>query len=243
MRKPCFGHCGYIQRRAHVGLFYLYLTSLACLCRRQVETVQGISCYFYIWDSTTTATIYTSVPSSKLLKAFFIPSQLHWSLKNSLKIPELAASRCSILWTVKGNATVDCWSFPSGLRYVCYVALYVHQLYLISLVYSRQPRPACSVIWLHTASNSCCFRFYRSFVNVRPGLDFQWLHSQRLGGLTDVCVVVLSRWVVYWIQRRSFCSITILLHLGGMFLEPWIAGVEMQRNMITKRCGNSWGRW
>jgi len=45
-RKAFFGHFGYIQRQAHVGLFQLYPTSLPCHSCRHVENLQDISCCF-----------------------------------------------------------------------------------------------------------------------------------------------------------------------------------------------------
>jgi hypothetical protein len=42
-RKAFFGHCGHIQRQAHVGLWQLYPTSLPCHSCRHVETLQDIS--------------------------------------------------------------------------------------------------------------------------------------------------------------------------------------------------------
>jgi len=65
-QKPSFDHFGHIQCNAHVRLFYLYPASLPCHSSRHVKTLQEISCWFRIWDSDITSTIYSSVASSKL---------------------------------------------------------------------------------------------------------------------------------------------------------------------------------
>jgi len=44
--KPSFDHFRLIQGEAHVGLFYLYLTSLPCHTNWHVENLQEISCGF-----------------------------------------------------------------------------------------------------------------------------------------------------------------------------------------------------
>ena len=61
------------------------------------------------------------------------------------------------------------------------------------------------------------------------------------GVLNDVCVVVECQWVMYWTKRPLIGSIRIRCYLGEEFLEPWFGGVELERKMITKRSGKSWG--
>jgi len=73
-RKPSFGHFGHIQGEAYVGLSQLYTTSLHCHRSRQVEYLQQISSCFKQWDAAITSTIYTTIASSKVTKAWFLYS-------------------------------------------------------------------------------------------------------------------------------------------------------------------------
>jgi len=45
-RKPSFGYVGHIQGKVHVGLFWLYPTSLLCHSSWHVGNLQEISCCF-----------------------------------------------------------------------------------------------------------------------------------------------------------------------------------------------------
>jgi len=59
-----------------------------------------------------------------------------------------------------------------------------------------------------------------TFLNVRPAPYFRWLQLQRYGGLTGVCVAVLSEPGAHWMKRLLFGSISIELHRAGVFVEP-----------------------
>jgi len=110
--KTHFGHFGYIQGQAHVGLFQLYNTSLPCHHSRHVAYLQVISCSFKQWDAAITSTIYASVASSRVIKDCFIHSR-GWLLRNwSAKIIQLTTSWCSILRTGQSNALVNHDGFP-----------------------------------------------------------------------------------------------------------------------------------
>ena len=107
MGNPFFGHCGPVQGQAHVGLFLLYTTSLPCHCSRHVRYLQEISCYFKQWDVAITSTIYTSVASSKVIRACFVHSRRCLSGNSSMKIAELTTTWGSIPWTVRTNALIN----------------------------------------------------------------------------------------------------------------------------------------
>ena len=94
--------------------------------------------------------------------------------------------------------------------------------------------------WSHTAACYCCVQSYLLFVDVRPGRYFWWLQLQRHSGQPGVCVAAVSQPRAHSMKRPLFGSIRIQSHWGEVFVEPWLAVVEMVRKMITKS-GKSWG--
>ena len=99
-----------------------------------------------------TSTIYTSLASSKVIKACFVCSQGHLSRNSSAKILELTTSWCSISRTVRTNSLLDHGGFPfweelnwsrSSLR--------------IPAVYYTVSWPSFSLIWIHSHPIACCF--------------------------------------------------------------------------------------
>jgi len=127
-----------------------------------------------------------------------------------------------------------------GHRYIGHVPLYIHQLYILLLVDGLLAWYGFTNIRSHSASDSCCSRIYWLLWNVYPGSYFQWLHWVHRGGLTGVWVAAVSHWVAHWMTCLSFSSIQIHSHLADILVEPWLAGVEKVRKMITKRSGKSW---
>jgi len=116
-----------------------------------------------------------------------------------------------------------------GRQYTGHTALYVLQLHVISLVDGGVSGYNYTFIWLCAVSYSCCIRCYRRLFTVPPGWYFRWLHSQRRGELSGICVVVESQWVAYRMKRPSFCSICFHSHPAAVFVEPWYAAVEVKR--------------
>jgi len=116
-----------------------------------------------------------------------------------------------------------------GRQYIVHAALYVLQLYVISLNDDLVPRHDYTFIRSHAASDSCCFRIFWKFLTVGPVSYFWWLHLQRHGELSGVCVVVESQWVLHWMKRPLFCSILLDSHLAEVFGEPCFAAVEVKR--------------
>jgi len=77
-----------------------------------LKTYKEISCCIYILDSAITSTIYASVASSNVVKAWLVHSRGFLSLNSSAKISELTTSWCSISHTVRTNALVNHGGFP-----------------------------------------------------------------------------------------------------------------------------------
>jgi len=150
--KPFFGYCGHVQGQAHVGLFQLNTTSLPCYRSRHVEHLQDISCCFKHWEATITSTIYAAVASSKVIKTCFVPSRGCLSGDLSAKFPDLAASWCSISWTVWTNASVNHRGFPlwaaiDWSRSSCHTP---------AVWYTVNWRPLTTV-WIYSHPTACCF--------------------------------------------------------------------------------------
>jgi len=78
-----------------------------------------------------------------------------------------------------------------GQRWICYVALYGHPLYVIQLIDHPLPWYGYTHISLHAASYFSCSQSCGQFLNVHPGLYVWWLHWQRHGELTCVCALVV----------------------------------------------------
>jgi len=119
-----------------------------------------------------------------------------------------------------------CWQMPWLTTEVsCYrqqlkghVALYIHPLYVLRLIDGHLPWYRYTHIQLHAASYSCCFRSYGKFFNVYPWMYFWWVHWQCCGGLTGVCILVVSWWVRYWMKRPLVSSIRIRCYLAEVFV-------------------------
>jgi len=84
-----------------------------------------------------------------------------------------------------------------GLQSIGRVALYVHPLHFLQYIDGRLPWYTYTYISLHAAYDSWCFQSYRLLLNVHPGSCYLWLHSQRSGGVTGVCILVLCEGVMY----------------------------------------------
>jgi len=242
VRKPSFGRFGHIQGQAHVRLFQLYPTSLPCVSCRHVEYLQEISCCIYRLDSAITSTIYISVASCKVDKAWLVHSRRFLSLNSSVKIPERTTSRCSILRTVRRNALVDHGGFPlqAAINW--------------SRSSSRSPaecdinywRP-CTSTRLHLHPIACCFLFFlivvlRTILNCACSVRFL------------VAAFAASRWAK-WCRRCSWVSAgcvsdeTAVVLLDSVPLSPccgargaMIHCCQDEKIMIMKRSGKSWGR-
>jgi len=80
-----------------------------------------------------------------------------------------------------------------GQRYIHYVALYGHPLYVIQLIDCPFPRYGYTHLPLHAACYFSCFQSCGLFLNVHPGSYVWWLHWQRRGDLTCVCALVVCR--------------------------------------------------
>jgi len=61
---------------------------------------------------------------------------------------------------------------------------------------------------------------------VGPGFGFLWLQLQRHGGLTEVCIAVVSQLVVHWPKCLSFGLIRIQSRHTEVLVDPGLAGVE-----------------
>ena len=157
-------HCGartaffcqfrHIQRRAHVGMFQLYPTSLPCHSRSPVETLQDISCCFWQWNLAFISTIYASVDSSNVIKACFFHSR-GCSLENSSgTIPGMTTSWCWICQTVGTNALVD----QGGLPIKPAINLLCSSLRTLAAHYMVNQPPFAS-IWMYSHPAACCFWF------------------------------------------------------------------------------------
>jgi len=131
--------------------------------------------------------------------------------------------------------------FRYGQRWIAHIALYVYPLYVIWLINSCWPPYGYCHIQLHASSNSWCFQSYGWCMNVYPGSYVRWLYWQRRCGLYGVCVDAVCHRLTHLMKRQSICSIRIRFHLAEVIVSPWFAGVAMERKMITKWSGKSWG--
>jgi len=152
VRKPFFGHFGYIEGQAHVGLFQLYPTSLPSDSSRHVENLHAISCCFQQCDSAITTTLYTSIASSKVIEACCVHS---WGClwgNSSGHIPELTTSWCSISQTVWTNAFHDHAGFPlrAVINWPC-SSLWT------SVVHHTINWWLFASMWIHSLSTAYCF--------------------------------------------------------------------------------------
>jgi len=99
-----------------------------------------------------TSTIYTSIASSKVIKACFVHWQGYLSRNWSTKIPKLTTWRCSILRTVWANAFVDHGGFPLWAE-----MNWLRSSLCIPAVYYMVSWPLFTLIWIYTHSIACCF--------------------------------------------------------------------------------------
>jgi hypothetical protein len=138
----------------HVWLFQLYATSLPCHRSRHVEYLQEISYCFKQWDAANTSTIYASVASSKMIKAWFVNSRGPVSRNWYTKILELTTALCSILRTMRTNALVDRAGFP--LRAAIHWSLSSQRT--PATWYPVNWRPFIAV-WVYSHPTACRFLF------------------------------------------------------------------------------------
>jgi len=121
------------------------------------------------------------------------------------------------------------------------VACYVHQWYIILLVDCRLPQCWLTHIRLDAALYFCYFQFSRQFWNVCLWLYVQWLHRQRCGVFSVVCVAAASQLGEDWMKYRLFDCIWIHSQLSEVNVEPRLGIVEMVRTIVKQRSGKSWG--
>ena len=149
------------------------------------------------------------------------------------------------------------WRFPTtgGYKLVTQLSMYTSCILYgwLTAVYLDTDilTSDCVLLLMRAASYACCFLcvlllmlaasgYIWPFRTVRAGSYFWLLHLQHCGGLSGVCIVVVSQRVAYWMKCLSFCSIPIHLYLAVLFVEPWFVGAEVKRKMITKRSEKSW---
>jgi len=125
--------------------------------------------------------------------------------------------------------------------WIGYVALYIHQLYIIFLLNSVLPQYGYTLIWVNVATYSCFFRICGRFWTVHPRWYFWRLNRYCRCGLNGVCIAAGSQQVAHWITHPSIGSIQIRSQLAEVHLQTWLPGVEKVRKMKTKRSGKSWG--
>jgi len=128
-----------------------------------------------------------------------------------------------------------------GQLSIAHIAVYLSKLHVTRLVDSCPPWDRYTHILSHAASYSWCCLFHRQCSNVCPGSYSRWLHWQRHGGVTSVCIVAVSQRLLHLMKSLSVGSIWIHFHPAEVFVQPWFAGLDNERKMIMKRSGKSWG--
>jgi len=128
-----------------------------------------------------------------------------------------------------------CWQ-----RWIGHRALYIHQVYIVWLVYRLLYQYGATHIPLHTAAYYRYIRFYEWIWNVCSRPYFWCLRLQRRGALSSVYVGAVSQPGEHWRKRPSFGSIWIESHWVEVFVDPWVAVVEKVRKVTTKS-GMAWG--
>jgi len=193
-------------------------------------------------DSAITSTIYASVASSKVVKAWLVHSQEFSSLNLSVKIPVLTTSSCLNSRTVCTNALADHGGFPlqaamnwsrSSLRTpaVCYII-------------SWQP---CTSIRVRLHLIACCFKFLRlpvsrTILNCASRVIFSTA-AFAASRFTDQCLRCS------WVSAGGVFDEVPVILLDSVPLSPCRGACgamtcicASQEMMITKRGGKSWVR-
>jgi hypothetical protein len=135
--------------------------------------------WWFMTFSSTPRDVYQNIPTHK--------PQRYWH--DHVRIYSLSGQ---IFWK---TMRVSCYGQKSNNN----GDLFIYPPYIIWLVDRHFHCYEYTPLQLHATSDSCCFQFYRQFLNVCPGSYLWWPHWQRCGGLTGVCVLSVCRRVTYWV--------------------------------------------
>ena len=124
-----------------------------------------------------------------------------------------------------------------GQRYIRYLALNRHPLYIIQLIDRPLPRYGYTHIQLHAASYFCGFQSGGQYLHGHPGSYVQWLHWQHRSELICVCALVVCQECKYLMLHQPIGRYSICSQLVEVVGCPRCAGVESERKMITRGSG------